>query len=84
MVAATSSGIFAIYWLGLIGGETLADRRFADPAITMWLANLVFLGVGLILVSRMGSTTATGRDQGILRVTRIFRRRPQQPDGVSA
>ena len=50
----------------------------------MWLANLVFLGIGLILVSRMGSTTSTPRDQGILRFTRIFRRRPQQPDGVSA
>ena len=84
MVAASSSGSFAIYWLGLIGGETLADRRFADPAITMWLANLVFLGIGLILVSRMGSTTSTPRDQGILGFTRIFRRRPQQPDGVSA
>ena len=84
MVAASSSGIFAIYWLGLIGGETLADRRFADPAITMWLANLVFLGIGLILVSRMGSTTSTPRDQGILRFAHIFRRRPQQPDGVSA
>ena len=83
MVAATSSGIFAIYWLGLIGGETLADRRFADPAITMWLANLVFLGVGLILVSRMGSTTSTARGQGIFRVARIFRSRPQQPKGAS-
>jgi lipopolysaccharide export system permease protein len=83
MVAATSSGIFAIYWLGLIGGETLADRRFADPAITMWLANLVFLGVGLILVSRMGSTTSTARGNGISRVARIFRNRPQQPEGAS-
>ena len=83
MVAATSSGIFAIYWLGLIGGETLADRRFADPAITMWLANIVFLGVGLILVSRMGSTTSTARGNGISRVARIFRNRPQQPEGAS-
>ena len=84
MVAATSSGIFAIYWLGLIGGETLADRRFADPAITMWLANLVFLAIGLILVSRMGSATSTARDQGILRVARIFRRSPHQPHSATA
>jgi len=75
MVAAASSGIFAIYWLGLIGGETLADRRFADPAITMWLANLVFLAVGLILISRMGSTTPTFAVHGISKLARLFPRR---------
>jgi lipopolysaccharide export system permease protein len=84
MVAATSSAIFAIYWLGLIGGETLADRRFADPAITMWLANLVFLSVGIVLVSRMGHKGSAVRGKAILRLARIGRSRHQDPEGASA
>jgi len=64
LVVAASSGIFAIYWMGLIGGESLADRRVADPAVTMWLANSVFLVIGLLLVSRMGRTSTSTRGNG--------------------
>jgi lipopolysaccharide export system permease protein len=64
MVVAASTGIFAVYWMGLIGGESLADRRVAGPVVTMWISNVVFASVGLILVSRMGRAGATVRGGG--------------------
>lgn len=65
LVVAASTGIFAIYWMGLIGGESLADRRVADPIITMWIPNLVFTVVGLLLVTRMGRAGSTVRGGGV-------------------
>jgi lipopolysaccharide export system permease protein len=70
LVVAGSTVIFAIYWVGLIGGESLADRRMGDPMITMWIPNLVFLAVGLLLVSRMGRAGGTARGGGGL--TELF------------
>ncbi|MBW3534003.1 MAG: LptF/LptG family permease [Gemmatimonadetes bacterium] len=64
LVIGASSIIFAIYWMGLIGGEKLADRGIASPAVTMWIPNLVFLVVGLWLVARMGREAATNRGGG--------------------
>ena len=61
MVVLASSVIFSIYWTGLIGGEVLADRRIADPAVTMWMANVIFFIVGIALVSRMAHAGSTVR-----------------------
>ncbi len=61
MVVLASSLIFSIYWTGLIGGEILADRKIASPAVTMWTANVVFFIVGIVLVSRMGHAGSTVR-----------------------
>lgn len=79
MVVAASTAIFAVYWMGLIGGESLADRRVAGPMITMWIPNLIFGIVGLLLVSRMGRAGSTVRGGGLedvwLRLIDPFRRR---------
>ncbi|HZD06183.1 MAG TPA: LptF/LptG family permease, partial [Longimicrobiales bacterium] len=64
LVIAASSGIFAVYWMGLIGGESLADRGVAPPAITMWIPNLVFTALGLWMFKRMGREAATTRGGG--------------------
>lgn len=64
MVVGASTAVFAVYWMGLIGGESLADRRVADPLVTMWIPNVVFLVVGILLVSRMGRAGATVRGGG--------------------
>ena len=64
MVIAVSTGIFAFYWMGLIGGESLADRGIASPALGMWLPNVVFGILGLLLVKRMGREAATMRGGG--------------------
>lgn len=41
------------YYLCLIGGEQLADRRLLWPWLSMWLANIVLGGVGLYIALRV-------------------------------
>ena len=78
MVIAASSAIFSIYWAGLIGGETLADRGIAPPWVTMWMANIIFLVVGLWLFLTMGRETGSGRtglfDDVLWKAGRFLRR----------
>lgn len=64
LVIAASSTIFAVSWMGLIGGEKLADRGFGPPWLAMWLPNLIFLAIGVAMVRRMGRETATPRGGG--------------------
>jgi len=61
MVVAASTLIFSVYWVGLIAGESLADRQVADPAVTMWGSNVIFLLAGLWLVRHMGDAGSTVR-----------------------
>ncbi len=49
--------VFAVYYVGLIAGESLANRLIISPAVAMWTPNLVFglIGcLGLWQVSRQG------------------------------
>jgi len=79
-VVSASAVIFFVYWIGLLGGESLADRRVADPAVTMWLANVIFLSAGLFLLSRMGHSSGTSRGGGgFSDVVRSFFGRSQRP-----
>jgi lipopolysaccharide export system permease protein len=73
LVISASTIIFAIYWMGLIGGEDLAERGIAPPWVAMWIPNLVFGVVGLWLFRGMGSETTTGRGGGLDEV--VFRLR---------
>ena len=43
---------FLIYYIFLISGEKLADRGYLQPWLSMWLANIVFFAVALILIRR--------------------------------
>ena len=52
-VAATLSlGFFILYWACLIGGEKLADRDIVQPALGMWIANIIIGLFGLYLTIR--------------------------------
>ena len=31
--------IFSLYYVGLIGGETLAGRGYVTPLVAMWIVN---------------------------------------------
>jgi lipopolysaccharide export system permease protein len=64
MVVAASTVIFSVYWVGLIAGESLADRRVASPVLTMWVSNVIFLLVGIWLARRMGEAGSTVRGGG--------------------
>jgi lipopolysaccharide export system permease protein len=61
LVIGVSLGVFAIYYVGLIAGESLADRAFLTPFWAMWAANVILTIVGLVLLSRMGKEGATSR-----------------------
>jgi lipopolysaccharide export system permease protein len=50
--------VFSIYYIGLIGGETLANRGIVPPFLAMWAANILFSivgGIGLWWVARSGT-----------------------------
>jgi hypothetical protein len=64
MVIAVSSSIFAVYWMGLIGGENLADRGVTPPALGMWFPNVAFALLGLLLIRGMGQEGSTMRGGG--------------------
>jgi lipopolysaccharide export system permease protein len=61
LVIGVSLGVFAIYYVGLIAGESLADRAFLTPFWAMWAANVILTAVGLVLLVRMGREGATSR-----------------------
>ncbi len=53
--------VFAVYYVALIGGESLANASVVSPFWAMWAANIIFLIVGLIFIIRMGNEGVTGR-----------------------
>jgi len=54
-IAATLSlGFFVLYWACLIGGEKLADRDIVQPAVGMWIANVLIGVFGILLCIRIG------------------------------
>ena len=61
MVIAISLGVFALYYVGLIGGESLADRGYVSPIAAMWASNVVFAIVGLIGLVFMGREQGANR-----------------------
>jgi lipopolysaccharide export system permease protein len=61
LVIGVSFGIFGLYYVGLIGGETLADKALLPPWLAMWAANIILAGIGIILAVRMGRESSTSR-----------------------
>ncbi len=60
--AGLSLIFFVLYWSLLIMGEKLSDRGLLDPGISMWLANIVMLLIGLIALFRVsGLVIGSGR-----------------------
>jgi lipopolysaccharide export system permease protein len=57
--------VFSLYYVGLIAGESLADRGVLSPFMAMWAANLLFTVVGLILWRGLGREQATSRGDGL-------------------
>ena len=63
VVIGTSVAVFAIYYIGLIGGEDLGDRLIVTPFLAMWIPNILFVAVGLLglwLVRREGGAARGG------------------------
>jgi lipopolysaccharide export system permease protein len=84
MVIAISLLVFGIYYMSLIGGESLGDRGRIPPFLGPWGPNIVFFAIAVWTLSRIGRVTSTTRGGGwddlwlTARsfLTRPFRRRP--------
>lgn len=64
MVIAFSLVIFSIYWMGLTAGEKLGDKGTVAPMIGMWIVNAIFLVLGILSMTRLGTETSTARGGG--------------------
>jgi lipopolysaccharide export system permease protein len=47
LVLGAGMVVFAIYYIGLIGGESLANRGTLSPFLAMWATNILMSGVGI-------------------------------------
>ncbi len=61
LVIGASLGVFALYYVCLIAGESMADDGLLPPWVAMWGANLIFTLVGAGLFLRMGREGSTAR-----------------------
>ncbi len=61
LVIGASLAVFALYYMCLIAGESMADDGKLPPWVAMWGANIVFTAVGLVLFARMGREGSTAR-----------------------
>lgn len=64
MVIAISLAIFGVYYMSLIGGESLGDKGKVQPFWGPWAPNLLFFVLSLWGLARMGRETATSRGGG--------------------
>ena len=61
MVIGVSFGIFALSYIGLIGGESLSNKGHVSPLVAMWTMNFIFTIIGLILYARLGHEASSSR-----------------------
>ncbi len=61
LVIGLSLGVFTIYYVGLIAGESLANRLIVTPFWAMWAPNLVFTAVGGVMLWRIRTEATTVR-----------------------
>jgi len=54
LTMGVSLAVFAIYYVGLIGGESLGNRGFLPPFFAMWAPNIILLLVALLMLARIG------------------------------
>ena len=53
--------VFALYYVCLIAGESIAKRGLMPAVVSMWMANVIFAIVALWLLSKMGKEGSTAR-----------------------
>lgn len=53
--------VFALYYVCLIAGESIAKRGFMPAVVSMWMANVIFALVALWMLAKMGQEGSTAR-----------------------
>jgi lipopolysaccharide export system permease protein len=61
LVLGVSLLVFALYYVGLIGGEALANNGYLPPFWAMWGTNVILTAIGVVLLFRMGRDAGSGR-----------------------
>ena len=87
LVIGVSLSVFALYYVGLIAGEDLANKNLFAPFWAMWGTNFLLTLVGVILLARMGKegNTARGGDMSeLIDSIRAWVARPLRRIGLHA
>ena len=53
--------VFALYYICLIAGESIAKRGLMPAVVSMWMANVIFALIALWMLSKMGQEGSTAR-----------------------
>ena len=53
--------VFALYYVCLIAGESIAKRGMMPAVVSMWMANVIFGLIALWLLAKMGQEGSTAR-----------------------
>jgi lipopolysaccharide export system permease protein len=53
--------VFALYYVCLIAGESIAKRGLMPAVVSMWMANVIFALIALWMLSKMGQEGSTAR-----------------------
>jgi len=61
MTIGVSLFVFALYYVCLIAGETIAKRGLMPAIVSMWMANVIFGSIALVLFAKMGKEGNTAR-----------------------
>ena len=61
LVIGVSLFVFALYYVGLIGGEAAANEGLVPPFWAMWGTNVILSVVGIVLLFRMGKDSTSNR-----------------------
>ena len=64
LVIGASVLIFGLYYVGLIGGETLADALIVTPFWAMWGANFAMTALGVVFFLRVNRQSVAARGGG--------------------
>jgi lipopolysaccharide export system permease protein len=74
MAIGLSMLFFLIYYVGLIGGEKLADRGITSPFVAMWAPNIIFGAMAVFLLRKAAREQAVSEWSAVSFLRTIFRR----------
>jgi len=73
LTIGVSIGVFGLYYVALIGGQSLGNRGIVPPALAMWGANILFGAAGVVLLYKLGTESATSRGGDAREMADAFR-----------
>ena len=86
--------VFALYYVCLIAGESLGKRGLMPAVVSMWMANVIFALIALLLLAKMGKEGSTARGGDMKEMldsirgwarSKLGRKKPIiQPEGAAA